>query len=258
MNEIGLLMSTRDHASMLERCIDRVDAQYRRPDRYYVINDGSSDETEEVLDWWLDGKDAWVSHRPPHGHDMVGMHAGLMEGYDLLFSRGCTRVMLIGDDIMMPPEAVGKMSGSMERDGVFYASGVIEGRSDGLIDGYSMLDWQLYDMCRDLILHPYYHHSVFLRRAQMLDAARVYPEITAREERMRGFAYDGHLWEYRGITHRYMGHSLRFAVLKSLKVGNVWGAKMGMSYMRGYMAHVTVPPAMDPIRRHVRRVEFDR
>lgn len=50
MNErISIIIPTYQHASTLVRCLDSIGAQSRRADEVIVVDDGSTDETQEVL-----------------------------------------------------------------------------------------------------------------------------------------------------------------------------------------------------------------
>ncbi|OGL61765.1 hypothetical protein A3C09_01935 [Candidatus Uhrbacteria bacterium RIFCSPHIGHO2_02_FULL_47_44] len=55
MNQtISLIIPTYQHASTLVRCLDSIFAQTRKPDEVIVVDDGSTDNTQEVLKSYRD------------------------------------------------------------------------------------------------------------------------------------------------------------------------------------------------------------
>lgn len=54
MNEsISVIIPTYQHASTIAHCLDSILAQERKPDEIIVVNDGSTDETDEILKSYL-------------------------------------------------------------------------------------------------------------------------------------------------------------------------------------------------------------
>lgn len=51
---ISIIIPTYQHASTLPRCLDSIFAQSRKPDEIIVVDDGSTDDTQEVLKSYRD------------------------------------------------------------------------------------------------------------------------------------------------------------------------------------------------------------
>ena len=50
MNKISIIIPTYEHAHTIERCVDSVLNQSRKPDEIIVVNDGSTDGTAKILE----------------------------------------------------------------------------------------------------------------------------------------------------------------------------------------------------------------
>lgn len=248
-------MSSRNGGDMLRECLRNLEAQYRVPDMFYFIDDGSVDGTGDVLREFLRGRPGCLVVNQPHKHDVSGIHRDIFNGYEMLFSRGCNRVIHIGDDIMIPPGGLRDLLYFMRRDNMSYICGKVS-EDGGFVDGYSVLHKTKWYQCRDLITDSYYRHSVLMRSSEMDSTKAIYNQCVAHEARPRGTHYDWRLWVRRGRTHRYVGHSVWFGLLKSAVTFRRWGARSAVGYLAGFVSQRTRPGPMDPIRNYVRGVEF--
>jgi len=253
--KIGLCMTTHNHLNTLRPCLESVTSQTQIPHLWHMTDDGSSDGTSDYLDNYAHMDGRFVTK--PKKSGMVGAHANIADGYDWLFGEGCDCVLLIGDDIVMEPDAVERMAHNLLGLNHAYALGRIRGKKEGVIDGFSMLARGHWAVCRDSVIRPYFRHSVLKWRAQMYGRAAVY-DIFADELRPRGTEYSAEVWTWRGRTDSFVGRSRTFAKFRRMVILRRWGVSAAHEYMLGYDGWDVRPDGLDDMRAFVRRHEFRR
>jgi biofilm PGA synthesis N-glycosyltransferase PgaC len=267
-----------NEASHLERTAQAIAAQERRPDRWVIVDDGSSDDTLEIARRWERDLDfVTVLSAPQHegdtGPDRLALakearafNLGLREaGW-----REFTHIGKLDGDVELPPQWFATLLERFRADpGLGLAGGrLIEPSPDG---------WQLIP-----IPDSHIHGAVKLYRRECLEAiggiterlawdtvdetyarmrgfdTRSLPELVARHHRHWGSA-DGRLrgrarhGECAWILHQ----SLPWALLRSLKLARVppfglSGAAFTYGYVRAAVRRT--PQVDDPqFRRFVRR-----
>jgi poly-beta-1,6-N-acetyl-D-glucosamine synthase len=267
-----------NEASHLDRTAQAIAAQERRPDRWVIVDDGSSDDTLEIARRWGRELDfVTVLSAPQHAGDAGPDRLALAKearAFNLgLREAGCREFTHIGKldgDVELPPQWFATLLERFRAEPALGLGGgrLIEPSPDG---------WQLIP-----IPDSHIHGAVKLYRRECLEAiggiterlawdtvdetyarmrgfdTRSLPELVARHHRHWGSA-DGRLrgrarhGECAWILHQ----SLPWALLRSLKLARVppfglSGAAFAYGYLRA--AARRIPQVDDPqFRRFVRR-----
>ena len=96
MEMVSVIIPTYNRADMLVDTIEAVFAQTYRPIEVVVVDDGSTDDTREVISRrWPEINYVWQEH---HGRPSVGRNAGIRH------SRGEFIALLDSDDLMLPQQ----------------------------------------------------------------------------------------------------------------------------------------------------------
>jgi hypothetical protein len=113
---VSVLLSTFDGARHLDALLDSIDAQTRRPDLLIVRDDGSRDETRDVIERWRAGR-PWVTVQTS-GPRLGSARSfwGLLEGTDATFAAFADQ-----DDVWHPDKLASQLeaidAGHPEGDG---------------------------------------------------------------------------------------------------------------------------------------------
>jgi biofilm PGA synthesis N-glycosyltransferase PgaC len=114
-----IVTPVRDEARHIERTIEAVRFQTHLPARWIVVDDGSTDGTGEILDWWA-SRVRWmqVVHRPDRGRRVNG--AGVMEafyaGYALLNGDQWDYLVKLDGDLSFAPDYFERCLAMFEAD----------------------------------------------------------------------------------------------------------------------------------------------
>ena len=97
---------TYNRLALLKKSINAVQEQTRKPDGIIVINNGSTDETEE-----------WLKHQPviTHTQENKGGAGGFSSGINLAYSHGADWIWLMDDDTIASKDALEKLLTALDR-----------------------------------------------------------------------------------------------------------------------------------------------
>ena len=103
---VAVVLVTHNRADLLERGLDGLAAQTHRPDAVYVVDNGSTDRTPEVLrERALAGDLPLHVVRQENLGGSGGFHRGVREAYDA----GHDRIWLVDDDVVPAPDCLAVM-----------------------------------------------------------------------------------------------------------------------------------------------------
>ncbi len=104
---IGVVVVTRDRRALLERCLAALAAQERRPDRFYVIDNASSDDTPAYL-----ADSGWTARADVtciRSETNLGGAGGFALGLERARADGCAWIWLLDDDTLPQPDALARL-----------------------------------------------------------------------------------------------------------------------------------------------------
>jgi rhamnopyranosyl-N-acetylglucosaminyl-diphospho-decaprenol beta-1,3/1,4-galactofuranosyltransferase len=100
---VAVVVVTHNRVDLLERGLDALAAQTHRPDAVYVVDNGSTDRTPEMLrERAVVGDLPLVVVRQDNLGGAGGFHRGVREAYDA----GHDRIWLIDDDVVPAPDCL--------------------------------------------------------------------------------------------------------------------------------------------------------
>lgn len=104
MDKIFAVILTYNRKDLLRQCLAAVDAQTRRCDGVIVVDNGSSDGTEDML-LGLDmpGLEVHVLSRN------IGASGGFSAGFRIAYQRGADMLWIMDDDVIPEPDALDKL-----------------------------------------------------------------------------------------------------------------------------------------------------
>jgi len=156
MRTIAIVV-TYNRLPLLKECIGALLAQTRRPDEIVVINNSSTDGTEE----WLHTQPVVVVTQP-NGGGAAGFHRGIREAY----GRGADWIWLMDDDTIATPTALEHLLGAATAiDNVGYAGSKVEW-TDGSPHLMNLPDIKTYT--HDVAFNRYDAHGLYLVNAPHL------------------------------------------------------------------------------------------
>ncbi|TXT48992.1 MAG: glycosyltransferase group 2 family protein [Spirochaetes bacterium] len=123
---VSILTATYDRAQLLGELKASLDAQDFRDFQWVVVDDGSSDHTEELLESWRESVPYGFS---PLRTENGGKHRALNRGMDLVEGEW---TFIVDSDDILPPGALRILAGAIaETTGVQSCGGVVGLKGDG-------------------------------------------------------------------------------------------------------------------------------
>lgn len=124
---VAAVIPARNEENFIGITLDALFAQHNGPSRVIVVNDGSTDRTAEIAS----AAGAEVVDMPDRGYNVHGtpVLAGVINrGLVRLEKEGCSHVLILGADHLLPPEYLTTVLDAMEQDrNLVLCSGTIEG-----------------------------------------------------------------------------------------------------------------------------------
>lgn len=105
MNVIAVVV-TYNRLGLLKKCLDAIGKQTRKPDKVLVVNNGSTDETEE----WLAGQPVECYYQ-----ENSGGAGGFSYGIKLAYKSGADWMWLLDDDSIPTPDALHQLLQALSR-----------------------------------------------------------------------------------------------------------------------------------------------
>lgn len=108
--KVCAVIVTFNRLAMLQECIDRLEKQTRPLDAILVVNNGSTDGTAE----WLQGRAGLT----PITQENIGGAGGWRTGTQRAHADGFTWVLMLDDDLVVPPDALETLLADARRAGL--------------------------------------------------------------------------------------------------------------------------------------------
>jgi GT2 family glycosyltransferase len=101
---VAVVVVTFNRADLLVRMLDGLAAQTRLPDAVFVIDNASTDHTQEVLEARREHPELalQITHSPDNVGGAGGFHLGLRQAY----AAGFDRIWLVDDDVVPAPDCL--------------------------------------------------------------------------------------------------------------------------------------------------------
>ncbi|HEX8315085.1 MAG TPA: glycosyltransferase family 2 protein [Flavisolibacter sp.] len=103
--KIIAVIVTYNRLGLLKKCLKAVSEQTRKPDSIIVINNGSTDDTQE-----------WLSTQPviTYTQENKGGAGGFSSGINMAYSYGADWIWLMDDDTIPQPDALQKLQSALD------------------------------------------------------------------------------------------------------------------------------------------------
>lgn len=191
MSKVGEFMETKltiftptyNRAYTLHKCYESLKFQTNQDFKWLIIDDGSSDNTKELVQTWMDEKQLDITY---HYQENQGMHGAHNTAYELIDTE--LNVCIDSDDYM-PNNAVEKILQYWKKNKSDDLAGIIglDAFENGKIIGTKLPDNLKYETLFDL----YQKHKVKgdKKIVYRTDLSRKYPYPLFEGERYVGLAY---------------------------------------------------------------------
>ena len=196
--------------------------QILAPYRIIVVNDGSTDRTEEIIKSFTGVE---IVNKKPH-ESYVGkkelattFNAGLEKLQD---DNNCNYIMILGSDIILPKNYLSEITKRMnENPNVVISSGMIEGEYSITPRGAGRV--VRYEFWKSLGLkYPinYGFEGYLVLKAKSLGyEVQVYNDLTITSKRKTGQNYDSNLYYYYGLGIKALGYSIPYGLGRIIILG---------------------------------------
>ena len=225
----NVFLVIRNEESHIRSVIDAVKAQAPPPSRILVSNDGSTDNTEEILDS-IDGIE--VTHYEAHPHDLISSrYFEIRNNLFKLASKGVDYILCLDGDTVVPNSYVQNIVERMRCDGVVIACGQdLQNKITLVVESPSIID------VRWLEEFPHPTRTISMNASHLVPHASltgfrsaVYTDICIDYKRKIGTNYNPRHMELFGESFKKDGFSLWYVIIVAIK-------RRRLSYIRGYVA----------------------
>jgi glycosyltransferase involved in cell wall biosynthesis len=216
---IAVVLNARNEEKVIAKTLQSILGQKLPPYRIIVINDGSTDNTKQILSKFptIELIDNPVRHESHLARKELA--ATINQGLTKLQNDdNCEFVWMVGGDLIFPPEYTKEIIKRMENDSVVISSGVIENefsiepRGGGRIVNCDF--WKGIGM-----LYPvnYGWEGYLIWKAQSLGfKTKSYPDIHIKTQRKTGTNFDPKIYYYYGLALKALGYSFLYTMGKIL------------------------------------------
>ena len=216
---IAVVLNARNEEKVIAKTLQSILDQKLPPYRIIVINDGSTDNTKEILSKFPTIE---VIDRPVRKESYLArkeladtINQGLSRLHD---DDNCEFVWLIGGDLIFPPEYTSEIIERMQNDSVVISSGVIEGEfSIEPRGGGRIVDWNFWKKIGMLYPVNYGWEGYLLLKANSLGYKTVsYPDLIITTQRKTGSKFNPKLYYYYGLGLKALGYTNLYIFAKIL------------------------------------------
>lgn len=257
---IGCVMCVRNEGSVIARCLESLDSQTLRPDYYYVVNDGSSDDTGRILRGWGGGKKhVKLVEIPEHGADIVASQDHVIKGIAWMVDVAkCDMILRVDGDIVPGQHDFSRLVRHTVRDGKVYASGMVGSEDHGFREGFSALMASWFNDNRQFVRHSFFCNMIMMWNAKRAGRLGYYPDVNPGLVRRTGANYDRKLFRHIGHAYRFLGYTRTYALAKTVRMFAT-RPLMAAAFWVGYCGYDTpAGDGLDGLREYVRDHQWDR
>lgn len=183
MKKLTVFTPTYNRAYCLEKCYQSLVRQTSKDFIWLVIDDGSTDQTKELVEWWMKENKIEIVY---HWQNNQGMHGAHNTAYELINTE--LNVCIDSDDYM-PDDAVEKINSFWEKYGSSQVSGIIglDAFTDNRVIGSKLPD----QLKTSTLFNLYYKHGVVgdKKLVYRSELTKQYPYPVFQNEKYVGLAY---------------------------------------------------------------------
>ena len=223
MNEkrtsIAVVLNARNEEKVIAKTLQSIIDQKLPPYRIIVINDGSTDNTKQILSKFPTIE---VIDNPIRTESYLArkeladtINQGLSKLHD---DDKCEYVMLVGGDLIFPPGYTSKIIERMQKDSMVISSGVIEGEfSIEPRGGGRIVDWSFWKKIGMLYPVNYGWEGYILLKANSLGyKTTIYPDQIITTQRKTGTHFNQKRYYYYGLALKSLGYTKMYVIGKTL------------------------------------------
>jgi len=223
MNEkkksIAVVLNARNEEKVIAKTLQSILNQKLPPYRIIVINDGSTDNTKEILSKFATIE---VIDKPVRKESYLArkeLADTINQGLSKLHNdNNCEFVWMVGGDLVFPPEYTSEIMKRMQNDSVAISSGVIEGEfSIEPRGGGRIVDWNFWKKIGMLYPVNYGWEGYLLLKANSLGYKTTsYPDLIITTQRKTGTQFNPKLYYYYGLALKALGYTVLYVLGKTL------------------------------------------
>ncbi len=239
MTNVAVVLNARNEERYLERSLQTIMDQELKPYRVIVINDGSTDNTEQIISKFPTVE---LINNPCRDQSYLGqkelasvVNQGLRRLHD---DEQCQYVWMTGGDITYPKEYNKDITSRMKEDQAVVASGVVKGEFSVVPRGFGRIVdcsfWKKFGM-----LYPvnYGWEGYLVLKARMLGCVvKSYPDIVMHTQRPTGTRFDAKRYYYYGLANKALGYTLSYTLLKAIVLSRRQGPMAALFMLKGYLS----------------------
>lgn len=237
--KVYVFLPSRNEEKTIRNCLDNLLSQTLKPKRIFVVNDGSIDKTEFILNHYCfmtRGKVDFVSlpyHRESYvNNPFLAYNMASVLNYAFPVPEDYDFIMQHAPDILLKKDYIQRLTGIMEKDPrLVVASGVIEGEPkletnpSGVGRIYKTWFWNRY-IKKFPNLFAYESFPLYKAVSRGLKV-RLFPSLKMKTLRPSTGRPD-----YYGFAMRELGYFPPFALFKCLLGIRRYGVRLFVSYFR--------------------------
>jgi len=219
MHNVAVILIVRNEEKFLGKAIQSVMEQDLKPYRIIAINDGSTDNTKQVL---LKFPTVEIVDRPVRKESHLAKKELAMTINDGLVKLHndsmCEYVWLTGGDLVFPQDYVKQIINRMQRDSVIISSGVIQGEySTEPRGGGRIVDWGFWKKLGMLYPPNYGWEGYLVFKAKSMGYnTKSYSDIVFTAQRKTGMNIDPKRYYYYGLAFKALGYTLPYILANAL------------------------------------------
>jgi len=218
-NSIAVVLNARNEGKVIAKTLQSILNQKLPPYRIIVINDGSTDNTKQILSKFPTIE---VIERPVRHESYLArkeLADTINQGLSKLHNDdNCEFVWLVGGDLIFPPEYTSIIIERMQKDLIVISSGVIEGEfSIEPRGGGRIVDWEFWKKIGMLYPINYGWEGYLIWKAQSLGyETKSYSDIHITTQRKTGTKFNPKTFYYYGLALKALGYSSLYGITKIL------------------------------------------
>jgi len=216
---IAVVLNARNEGKVIAKTLQSVLNQKLPPYRIIVINDGSTDNTKQILSKFPTIE---VIERPIRNESYLArkeLADTINQGLSKLHNDdNCEFVWLLGGDLIFPPEYTSIIIERMQKDLIVISSGVIEGEfSIEPRGGGRIVDWEFWKKIGMLYPVNYGWEGYLILKANSLGyKTNSYSDLIITNQRKTGSQFNPKLYYYYGLALKALGYTALYVLGKTL------------------------------------------
>ena len=255
---------TRNGAAHIQRNLDSLIRQNRKPKLITVVDDGSSDETPKILEKYAQHDGVRVIKKPDRGYDIRRVPASINAAWRQMAELGTEYYMISGDDCSYPPHYAASLLDRMSSNsrivvgsGRPSAGGSVSQEHSPSGSGRMVQCGFWREVGAAYPVQAGWETWLLYKAEQMGFQTRLFNDLSYEHARPRGA---GHQFLYWGAAMATLGYHPLYAIgriiLNALKP---FSPKRGINLFRGYLQAELgsedpfIRPYDDTLREYLRR-----